>query len=151
MDTNLLGTQVIAQIGIVVRDIEKTSQAYADFFGVDNPGWSLTAAADAAQTEYRGQRTEARAKLAFFRLGSLQLELIEPDEHPSTWREYLDEHGEGPHHIAFIIEGMKEKVMTLERSRMPLLQKGEYTGGRYAYIDALKPLKMIIELLENDR
>ncbi|MCS7462911.1 VOC family protein [Paenibacillus doosanensis] len=151
MDTNLLGTQVIAQIGIVVRDIEKTSQAYADFFGVDNPGWSLTAAADTAQTEYRGQRTEARAKLAFFRLGSLQLELIEPDEHPSTWREYLDEHGEGPHHIAFIIEGMMEKVTTLDRNRMPLLQKGEYTGGRYAYIDALGPLKMIIELLENDR
>jgi methylmalonyl-CoA/ethylmalonyl-CoA epimerase len=31
------------------------------------------------------------------------------------------------------------------------LQKGEYTGGdRYAYIDTLKDLKVIIELLEND-
>jgi pimeloyl-CoA synthetase len=33
---------------------------------------------------------------------------------------------------------------------MPLLQKGEYTGGRYAYIDASRDLKVIIELLEND-
>ena len=30
------------------------------------------------------------------------------------------------------------------------MQKGEYTGGRYAYADARKELKMILELLEND-
>lgn len=147
----MLNTNVIAQIGILVHDIEKTSQAYADFFGIPNPGWSITAAVDEAQTEHRGERSEARAKLAFFNMGSLQLELIEPDEHPSTWREYLDEHGEGPHHIAFRIQGMKETVMKLERNQMPLLQKGEYTGGRYAYIDTMEPLKVIIELLENDK
>jgi len=147
----LLNTNVIAQIGILVNDIEKTSQAYADFFGIPNPGWSITAAVDEAQTEYRGERSEARAKLAFFNMGSLQLELIEPDEHPSTWREYLDEHGEGPHHIAFRIQGMKETVMKLERNQMPLVQKGEYTGGRYAYIDTFEPLKVIVELLENDK
>lgn len=151
MGNNVLGTNVIAQIGILVHDIEKACQAYADFFGVENPGWKITDAADIAQTEYRGGRTEARAKLAFFNMGSLQLELIEPDEHPSTWREYLDEHGEGPHHIAFRIEGMMEKVMTLARNQMPLLQKGEYTGGRYAYIDSFEPLKVIVELLENDK
>ncbi|TBL69718.1 VOC family protein [Paenibacillus thalictri] len=151
MEKNVLGTNVIAQIGILVHDIEKTSQAYADFFGVENPGWSITAAVESAQTQYRGERTEARAKLAFFKMGSLQLELIEPDEHPSTWREYLDEHGEGPHHIAFRIEGMKDKVAALEGGGMPLLQKGEYTGGRYAYIDTMETLKVIVELLESDK
>ncbi len=83
-------------------------------------------------------------------MGSLQLELIEPDEHPSTWREFLDEHGEGVHHIAFVVEGMKEKVAVLEKSQIPLIQKGEYTGGRYAYLDSVKELKVMIELLEND-
>lgn len=150
MDKNMLGNNVITQIGILVRDIEKTSQAYADFFGVDKPEWSLTDTVDRAQTEYRNQSTEARAKLAFFNMGSLQLELIEPDHNPSTWREYLDEHGEGPHHIAFVINGMKEKVTLMEKNQMPLLQKGEYTGGRYAYMDTFKDLKIILELLEND-
>ena len=46
---------------------------------------------------------------------------------------------------------MKEKIAILERNEMPLLQKGEYTGGCYAYIDTLRDLKVIIELLENDR
>ncbi|MCM3362443.1 VOC family protein [Niallia sp. MER TA 168] len=150
MDKNMLGNNFITQIGILVHDIEKTSQAYADFFGVDKPEWSLTDTVDRAQTEYRNQSTEARAKLAFFNMGSLQLELIEPDHNPSTWREYLDEHGEGPHHIAFVINGMKEKVTLMEKNQMPLLQKGEYTGGRYAYMDTFKDLKIILELLEND-
>jgi methylmalonyl-CoA/ethylmalonyl-CoA epimerase len=150
MKKNILGNNVITQIGILVHDIEKTSQAYADFFGIDKPEWSLTDTADVAQTEYRKQPTQARAKLAFFDMGSLQLELIEPDHNPSTWREYLDEHGEGPHHIAFVIKGMKEKVAIMERNQMPLLQKGEYTGGRYAYMDTFKDLKIILELLEND-
>ena len=33
---------------------------------------------------------------------------------------------------------------------MKLLQRGEYTGGRYAYIDCVDQLKTIVELLEND-
>jgi methylmalonyl-CoA/ethylmalonyl-CoA epimerase len=34
MENNVLGTKVITLIGILVHDIEKTSQAYADFFGI---------------------------------------------------------------------------------------------------------------------
>lgn len=151
VEKNVLGTNVIAQIGILVHDIEKTSQAYADIFGIETPNWSWTDTLDKAQTEYKGNSTEARAKLAFFDMGSLQLELIEPDHCPSTWREYLDEHGEGPHHIAFVINGMKEKITLMEKNQMPLLQKGEYTGGRYAYMGTFKDLKIILELLENDK
>jgi methylmalonyl-CoA/ethylmalonyl-CoA epimerase len=148
---NALGTKVIAQIGILVNDIEKISQNYADFFGIEKPEWSLTDTLERAKTEFEGDPTEARAKLAFFDMGSLQLELIEPDHNPSTWRKHLDEHGEGPHHIAFFIEGMKEKIAIMEGKQMPLLQKGEYTGGRYAYMDTFKDLKIVMELLENDK
>jgi methylmalonyl-CoA/ethylmalonyl-CoA epimerase len=132
MKSNILGTKLITQLGILVHDIEKTSQAYAQFFGVEKPQCTITDEVDKAQTQYRGQPSDARAKLAFFDMGSLQLELIEPDHNPSTWRESLNKNGEGPHHIAFIIKGMKEKIVVLERDGMPLLQKGEYSGGRYA-------------------
>ncbi|WP_372662686.1 VOC family protein [Cohnella sp.] len=151
MDKSLLGNKVITQIGLLVNDIDQTSQKYADFFGVEKPAWFWTDTADIAQTEYRGERSEARAKLAFFDMGSLQLELIEPDHNPSTWRESLDQNGEGFHHIAFVVDGMKEKIALLEAKGMPLLQKGEYTGGRYAYIDSYSELKMLVELLENDK
>lgn len=151
MIKNVLGTNVITQIGIIVKDIEKTSQAYADFFGIEKPQASWTDGLEVAQTEFRGESSEARAKLAFFDMGSLQLELIQPDENPSTWREFLEENGEGVQHIAFVVDGLKEKVKVMEAGGMPLIQKGEYTGGRYAYLDTFKDLKVIFELLENDK
>jgi len=88
--------------------------------------------------------------LAFLHFGSLDIELIEPDREPSTWREFLDANGEGVHHIAFTISGMPERVAALEAQGFPLVQKGEYRGGRYAYIDTVTKLKTILELLEND-
>ncbi|HZJ58055.1 MAG TPA: VOC family protein [Clostridia bacterium] len=151
MDKSVLGTRVVTQVAVLVNDIEKACQDYADFLGVENPGYSLTDTIDKTQAEFRGEPCNARAKLAFFPVGeNVTIELIEPDKNPSVWREDLDKNGEGFHHIAFVIDGMKEKVMLLEKNGMPLVQKGEYTGGRYAYVDAREKLKLMLELLEND-
>ena len=145
-----LGSHTIVQIGLIVRDIEETSRAYADVFGLKVPQWILTDPEPEANTRYRGEPTEARAKLAFLDMGSLQLELIEPVGGPSTWQEFLDAHGEGVHHIAFNVEGMSDRVAYLEGKGIPLVQRGDYTGGRYAYVDGLAQLKVVLELLEND-
>lgn len=141
---------VMVQVGMVVRDIEKTARNFAEIFGMETPSVNLTDTLDKTHMEYRGQPSPAQAKLAFLKMGGMQLELIEPNEYPSTWREFLDKHGEGIHHIAFMTKGMKEAIAYLESNGMPLVQKGEYTGGRYAYIDGADKLGLILELLEND-
>ncbi len=151
MSTPFLGTNVVTQIGILVHDIEQAAATWSAFLGIDNPRRSVTDAEPLAQTKYMGQPTQARAKLAFYNVGpNLQIELIEPDHHPSTWRHDLDKNGEGFHHIAFVIKGMKEKIAVLKANGMQLLQTGEYEGGRYAYMDANDSLKLVMELLEND-
>ncbi|MGD9345470.1 MAG: VOC family protein [Candidatus Aminicenantes bacterium] len=139
----------ITQIGVVVQDIEKASQAYAEFLGVDNPQWFLTDTVDKAHTVFKGNSTEARAKLAFFELENITIELIEPVGGPSTWQEFLDDKGEGIHHIAFEINDMDKKIERLKAGGMSLLQKGDYEGGHYSYMDAGANLALIIELLEN--
>ncbi len=146
----LVSSTTATQIGIVVRDIEQSSRAWAEVFGVPVPSWRWTDA-EKAHAQYRGAPTKARAKLAFMRFGSVDIELIEPDQEPSTWREALERGGESVHHIAFVIDGMREHVVRLEAAGFPLAQKGEYTGGRYAYIDTVKALATTLELLENDR
>lgn len=151
MEKNLLGTDVCVQVGILVHDIEKTGAAYAAVLGMDMPDYIVTGTREEARTEFRGAPSDARAKLMFFPVGgNMTIELIEPDENPSTWREDLDKNGEGVHHLAFNITGMTETVARLAANGMPLIQKGEYEGGRYAYIDSNAQLKTLIELLEND-
>lgn len=147
--SRLLGTDKVVQVGIVVKDIEKASRAYAEILGLEVPAWSLTDTYDKAHTEFRGKPSEARAKLVFFELENLTIELIEPVGGPSTWREFLDEHGQGVHHIAFEVKGMDEKIKLLGDRGISLLQKGDYEGGRYAYVDGTKNLAVILELLEN--
>jgi methylmalonyl-CoA/ethylmalonyl-CoA epimerase len=144
-----IGTNVICQVGLVVRDVERTAQAYADIFGLPKPQARLTDTEEKAHTKYHGAPTQARAKLAFFDMGGLSLELIEPVGGPSTWQEFLDKHGEGVHHIAFRIQGMDQALAYLETKGQKLAQRGDYTGGRYAYVDSAPALGVIIELLEN--
>lgn len=151
MEKQPLETGKVAQIGIIVKDIEKTAKDYADFLGLPMPQISQTAGFAESQSMFRGKPSEATAKLAFFNVGEgIDIELIQPDEKPSTWREFLEEKGEGVHHIAFWIKDTKGKVKKLEASGMTLLQTGEWGTGRYAYVDAMDTLKLVIETLEND-
>lgn len=151
MEQQGLGTTTIRQVAIVVRDIEARARAWAGVLGVPVPPVIITDPVDRARTEYGGAPTPARAKLAFFHLGQVDLELIEPIDGPSTWKDQLDQHGEGLHHIAFHVEGMGERLAYLNARGLPLVQRGEYSGGRYAYLGSAAQLGAILELLENDR
>jgi len=149
MEPLTLGTEVVCQIGLVVRDVAKVAKAYQEILGLPAPRMVETATADQTNIRYRGKETEARAKLAFFQMGEqLSVELIEPIGGPSTWQEFLDTHGEGVHHIAFRIKGTDKILAQLEAKGLTTVQTGEYTGGRYAYVDAMSELKIFLELLE---
>lgn len=144
----------MAQVGFIVKDVEETKKKFAELFGVEVPPTVDCGEYEVTKTQYKGQAApEAKCLMAFFNLNSgFQIELIQPNEAPSTWREFLDEHGEGIHHIAFHVKGMEEKIKNCEEFGMTLQQKGEYgsADGRYAYLAAYKDLKCLIELLEDD-
>lgn len=151
MVDNMMGTNVITQIGILVNDIEQAAKDYAEFLGVDVPDIYITDTEEIAKTQYQGKASSARTKQAFFHVGpNLDIELLEPDAKPSTWRHDLDTYGEGIHHIAFVINGMKKVVSALEMKGFKEIQKGEWVGGRYSYIDTRDKLKVLVELLEID-
>lgn len=150
MAEQTLGTTTVVQVGVIVSDIETKARAWAEIFELPTPKIIITDTVDIAHTEYKGKPSPARAKLAFFNLGQVSLELIEPMGEPSTWQDQLDQHGESLHHIAFFIKGMPEKIAYLTSKGVPLVQRGDYTGGRYAYLDGVSQLGVILELLEND-
>ena len=149
----LLGTNIITQVAVIVRDIEATKVKYAEFLGVDVPPTIGGGDFDITQTNYKGSPApRANCKMAFFDAGpQLNIELIEPNGEKSTWQDFLDEKGEGLHHIAFGVKGTDEKVEACEKFGMTLTQRGKYgdASGEYAYLDATKDLKCFIELLES--
>lgn len=150
MTSSPLSTNVVMQVGLVVRHIEDAAQAWSALLGVPAPDIIVTDPVERAETEYQGQSTPARAKLAFLNLGQVVLELIEPMGEPSTWNDQLQAHGPSLHHIAFEIRGMSDCLDALAAHGMPLIQRGEYEGGRYAYVDGTERFGTVVELLEND-
>ncbi len=144
-----LASPALCQVGIIVKDIEKSVKAYSQLFGVPEPPISLTDGYEQAQTTYHGQPSQALAKLAFFDLGQVSIELIEPVGEPSTWKEHLDARGESVHHLAFFVKGTDGVVRKLEAQGIPLIQQGHYTGGMYTYLDSVRQLGVTLELLEN--
>ncbi len=145
-----LGNNLVVQVAIIVRDIEAKSKAWSEILGLPLPDIIVTDTYDKTQAQYLGAPTQARSKLAFLHMGQLNVELIEPIGGPSTWQQHLDERGEGLHHIAFEINGMNDKLAYLDARGVPLIQRGEYEGGRYAYVDGMDKLGTVLELLEND-
>lgn len=148
--SNTLGTDRVTQIGIVVRNIEKTRAEWSKLLDVEEPPIIVTAGFDQAQTFYQGAPSEATAKLCFFDMGQVAIELIEPDGTPSAWQDHLDKHGEGVQHIAVVVPSMTRALSSLHAGGISLEMKGEYTGGRYAYVSSAEKLGVMLELLEND-
>ena len=141
------GNGKMTQVALVVRDIEQAAESFADVLKMDVPDVIITDPLEKANTRYHGEATEARAKLAFFHLDNITIELIEPVGGPSIWQDWLDEHGEGVHHIAFQVPDMDESVAYLEMKGGSLAQRGDFTGGSYSYVDMNDRLHLLIELL----
>lgn len=149
----IIGTNVLTQVGFIVRDVEASKQKFAAFFGVEPPPHFDGGTFEVTGTTVNGSPApKANCLMAFFDAGpNVQIELIQPNGVKSTWQDFLDEHGEGIHHIAFGVKGMDEKILACENFGMKLVQRGKYgdASGEYAYLDAYDSMKCLIELLEN--
>jgi catechol 2,3-dioxygenase-like lactoylglutathione lyase family enzyme len=149
----LLGTNTLTQVAIICKDIVATKNKFAEFFGIEPPPHFDGGKYEVTGTTYYGNPApKAGALLCFFPVGTnVALELIQPNGEKSTWQDFLDEKGEGLHHIAFGVKNMDEQISAAEKFGMELTQRGKYgdASGEYAYLDATKDLKCFIELLES--
>jgi len=145
------GNNKLAQVAIVVRDIEAAKARWAALLGVEPPNTILTQPGHEVRATYRGQATNAQAKLAFFDLGGVQLELIEPIGEDSAWYEGMPEHGERLHHLAFWTEDAASSQEILAEAGVTLMMRGDMGEGQYAYFDGREKLGAVVELLEHRR
>ena len=141
----------INQVAIVVKDIQRTVENYWSILGIgpwDIYAWEAPTVYD---RKYYGKPTWAREKIALAQVGAVQLELVQPVEGDSIYQDFLTEHGEGLHHLNFLVDDvddLDETAEILAEEGFPTSQSGrigtsEDKGG-YNYID-IKPLRTIWE------
>ena len=135
----------INQVALVVKDIQATVENYWNILGIgpwDIYSWEAPLVYD---RKYHGKPTWARERLAMARVGAVELELCQPVEGDSIYRDFLVEHGEGLHHMNFLVGDVDETAEILAKEGFPSLQSARWgDSGVYNYID-IKPLRTIWE------
>ncbi len=127
------------QIGIVVEDIEAALEAWCDLFEVPRPEIHVSQPAPNPDECYRGAVANYGLKVAVIDASDrgFVIELHEPDNHASTFREFLDKHGAGVHHLGFEVGDARDAVVEeLASGGYPVRNLGLYPGGSWTVVDS---------------
>jgi methylmalonyl-CoA/ethylmalonyl-CoA epimerase len=148
--SGLLGRQLqISQIAVVCSDLEKTMEQYTRLLGWGP--WSVYRHEPPRlhDTEVRGQATDYTMLGAETHVGEMGFELLQPLEGPSIYKEWLDRHGEGLHHVAVMLHDFDESSEL--KSKFAAEGANVLMRGRigetieFYYLDTEPSLKIILE------
>lgn len=143
-------TPKITQIGIIVRDGEKIMKTMSALFGLEPSRIRDTKEDDARR--YYGKPGDFKAHLIYYMFHDVEVEFVVPTGGTSIWQDFLDEHGEGLHHIQFAVEDCDETAAELAEHGGSVMQEGtsvsNIPGAKWQYYDMMSSLGLIIEAFD---
>jgi methylmalonyl-CoA/ethylmalonyl-CoA epimerase len=148
--SGLLGRQLqISQIAVVCKDLQKTMEQYTRLLGWGPWNVYRHEPPRLHDTELHGQPAGYTMLGAETHVGDMGFELLQPLEGPSIYREWIDNHGEGLHHVAVMLQDFDES--TALREKFAEVGASVLMGGRigetieFYYLDTEPSLKIILE------
>jgi catechol 2,3-dioxygenase-like lactoylglutathione lyase family enzyme len=129
-------TPAISQIAWVVEDLDEAMERYRSVLGFGP--WEVyhVEPPEHRDMSYYGEETECSFAIGYTSLGDLEVEFIEPTGGESVHRDFLDEHGEGIHHIAcFEFEDVSSVIDAFDDADVPVVQRGQWHDRDYIYFD----------------
>jgi methylmalonyl-CoA/ethylmalonyl-CoA epimerase len=134
----------VIQIGVVVRDMDKTIERLSSL-GIGPFKEKLLPAG--REEWFRDKPLDAILKLSSTMIGDVELELIQPVAGESPHKEFLDSKGEGIQHIACAVSDVEKEVAKLTKQGVEVLLRARGQDWGVAYLD-LGAADLIIELIQ---
>ena len=134
------------QVGIVVKDVKKTSEFFSSILGIGP--WKIRERAFTTDEMKVGQPFKILQGIAYW--GALEIELIQPLEGNRMYSDFLETKGEGLHHLRTRVKNLGENVSKLEKAGIKVIMRGwkENEGIGMAYMDTTKIGGVIFEISE---
>jgi methylmalonyl-CoA epimerase len=131
----------IDHIGIAVKSLSDAINTYKRLYGLDPVKIETL--------------KDSKVNVAFIPLGEILIELLEPVE-PGEGRigRFLEEKGEGFHHMAFRVEDILDVMERLKKMNVPLRDEKPRDGGggsQIAFIEPISTQNVLTELVERDQ
>jgi len=141
------------QICFVVKDLDKAMEFFRKTNGIT--AWNVAEglARDQTQKEYFGKPGNFQFSCAYGYAGETLIELARHDGGDSVYKDWLDHHGVGPHHIGFRQKDAEEYALAeahylslgIPRAMAGLFQ-GPFGNCRWAYFDTREAIGCFTEL-----
>ena len=132
-------TGLVHHIGIAVGDLEASIEFYRGLFGLA-PGPIIV-------------REDIGVRGCFVPVGDTNLELLEGTSPNSTISIHIRERGEGLHHVCFEVDGIADKLKSLQELGIDLIDKVPrkgLMGGDIGFLDPAAARGVLIELAQHE-
>ncbi len=126
-------------IGIAVKDLDQAMKLYRDTFGIE------------PSVVYESSYT--KAKIAFFPIGEVRIELMQPVNPDSVLGKFLEKKGEGIQHIAYKVKDVDRSLGELQKKGVQLIDKKSRKVRENERVGFLHPKStngVLIELIQEE-
>jgi methylmalonyl-CoA/ethylmalonyl-CoA epimerase len=115
----------IDHLGIAVRSLDETVPVYEKALGL--------------RCEHREEVPAQKVRTAFFDVGGVHLELLEPTSPESPIAKFLTDRGEGIHHIAFRTDDIAGQLAQAAGAGVRLIHEKPFEGAAGKLVAFLHP------------
>ncbi|TRO63016.1 VOC family protein [Streptomyces sp. IB201691-2A2] len=139
-------------VGIIVEDFDRAVADYEKRWGVNT---EQITDLEFPTAKLHGEVVGSSARYGFIRTGSSEIELIQPLDGRLPYTEFLDLHGEGVHHLAYVVGSIDQHLESLRATGegAPVTFEASIAGRtRFVYLDGLAhgPAIELIEMIGED-
>lgn len=153
MTVNLSSSR-LHHIGVVVQDIDRSTEFFKSLgIGPFGPITDLfPKLRNIKERAIRGKPApfpSGELITRFAPVGPAFLELLQPHQGNSIWREFLETYGEGIHHLAFVVDDVDKQEADLVRKGFSILYRLRYfDGSGDTYFDSKDSIGVHLSILE---
>ena len=141
----LLALPAVSQIGMVVRDLQRAVDFHTQVLKIGP--FKIFEPLYTDQT-YRGKPGNFLMRIAIAPMGPVDLEIIQVLRGETLHGEFLKAHGEGIHHLGFVIQDLAGRIAACKKMGIEVIQSGKRPGVDWVYIDTESLAGYPIELIE---
>lgn len=117
--------QRIDHLGIAVKSLEETVPVYEKALGL--------------KCGHREEVPSQKVRTAFFEVGEVHLELLEPTDAESPIAKFIEKNGEGIHHIAFYTDDITGQLDQAKGAGCRLIHDQPFEGAAGKLVAFLHP------------
>jgi methylmalonyl-CoA/ethylmalonyl-CoA epimerase len=121
----MLPPSQLDHIGIAVRSIDEASRFYRDGMGLRCTGIE--------------EVLEQKVRVAFFPVGDVRIELVEPTAADSPIARFLEKRGPGLHHVAYRVDDLPGMLAALKAAGVRLIDETPRPGAHGMQIAFVHP------------